>query len=133
MQRVSTFGAEERRQLASALARVNDELSSAAAARRRDIDRISELMTDFHVCFMDQCAGPALRALYDVVRPHVRRYEWAYGMESDATYTPSILEHRAIIDAVARGDGAGARALIERHWANGVKRTRAMIERGRTR
>jgi DNA-binding GntR family transcriptional regulator len=123
------LGPEVRRQLAAALARINDDLSAAAVARRRDNDRISELMTDFHVCFMDQCAGNLIRGLYDVVRPHVRRYEWAYGMESNATYASSIREHRGIIDAVARGDGARARLLIDRHWANGAKRTKALIGR----
>ena len=129
VQGVGALGRDARRQLAAALARINDELSAAATARRRDNDQISELMTDFHVCFMDECAGPSLRALYDLVRPHVRRYEWAYGMRREARYDASIREHGGIIDAVAAGDGARARALIERHWANGAKRTRSMIAR----
>ena len=129
LQGVVALGREARRQLAAELARINDELSAAATARRRNNDHISELMTVFHVCFMDECAGPTLRALYDIVRPHVRRYEWAYGMRREARYDASIREHGGIIDAVAAGDGARARALVERHWANGAKRTRAMIAR----
>jgi DNA-binding FadR family transcriptional regulator len=38
-------------------------------------------------------------------------------------------ENGGIIDAVAAGDGARARSVIERHWANGAKRTHAMIAR----
>lgn len=129
VQGVGALGREARRQLAAALARINDELSAAVTARRRNNDQISELMTDFHVCFMDECAGPTLRTLYDIVRPHVRRYEWAYGMRRGARYDASIHEHGGIIDAVAAGDGTRARALVERHWANGAKRTRAMIAR----
>jgi DNA-binding GntR family transcriptional regulator len=126
---VSLLGTESRRQLARSLARINDELASAAAARTRDIDSISELMTDFHVCFMDQCAGEVLRPVYSSLRPHVRRYEWAYGMDARARYDESTREHRGIVDAIAAGDGARARRLIERHWANGAKRTLALIGR----
>jgi len=123
---VSKMGRERRRQLTAAMAEVNDELA-AAVQRPRNVDRISELQTEFHVCFMDACAGPHLRRIYDAVRPHVQRYEWAYGTQARATYGRSIKDHRAIIDAVGRADGIRARALVERHWTNAITRTISLM------
>jgi DNA-binding GntR family transcriptional regulator len=123
---VSNMGREMRRQLASAMAELNDELSTAVR-RPRDVDRVSQLQSEFHICFMNVCAGPLLRRVYDTVRPHVQRYEWAYGAQARATYARSIKEHRAIIDAVGRGDGTRARALVESHWAGGVVRMASWV------
>ncbi len=133
IQAVAALAAEERAALVSALERVNADLEAAAHARPRDNDLVSELMTAFHECFMEACAGPHLRALYDSVRPHVQRYEWAYGSQTDAPYDPSIAEHRRIIAAVAAGNGREARVALEQHWANGVDRTNALIARFRER
>src|SRR5258707_5239476 len=47
---VSTMGRERRRQLAAAMAEVNDELA-IVTQRPRDADRVSELQTEFHICF----------------------------------------------------------------------------------
>ena len=126
---LGTMMSDEWSALAGDLTRVNRKLLEATSARPRDQDLISELQTAFHVCFMDRCAGPFLRALYDRVRPHVQRYEWAYGTQSDAPYGPSIAEHEGIIMAIARGDGRGAKELLERHWARGAERTAEQIVR----
>jgi DNA-binding GntR family transcriptional regulator len=124
---VTAMGRDSRRQLAAAMAEVNDELTAAVGRRLRDIDRIAELQTEFHVCFMDACAGPYLRSVYDTVRPHVQRYEWAFCANKRARYKPSLTEHGVIIDAVARGDGETARRLVEEHWAEAAKRTAVLI------
>lgn len=129
IQAVGGMGADERASLVAELERWNDELVAATTARPRDNDVVFELQTAFHVCFMDRCAGPQLRALYDSVRPHVQRYEWAYGTQSDAPYAPSIAEHREIIAAIASGDPGSARDAIERHWAAGTTRTSELISR----
>ena len=78
---------------------------------------------------MDRCAGSWLRSLYDSVRPHVQRYEWAYATYSEATYRPSIREHRQIIAAIAAADPQAAKAMLERHWLNGGKRAVATMKR----
>ena len=126
---VGEMGAGERASLIEELERQNADLVAATTARPRDNDVVFELQTAFHVAFMDRCAGPQLRALYDSVRPHVQRYEWAYGTQSDAPYAPSIAEHREIIAAIASGDARAARDAIERHRANGTTRTATLIAR----
>ena len=129
---IATMSLDDRTTLVSDLTRLNREIEAAAAARPRDIDHLGNLMSDFHLCFMDRCAGPWLRSLYAGIRPHVQRYEWAYGAQADSTYQPSIGEHQEIIEAIAAIDPEAARKRIERHWANGAKRTVAKIGRLRT-
>jgi DNA-binding GntR family transcriptional regulator len=127
IQSVATMQAGERSSLAADLERLNAELEAAVAVRPRDIDHIGYLMSEFHLRFMDRCAGALLRPLYDGVRSHVQRYEWAYGAQQGADYGPSVDEHRGIIAAIAAGDAQTARERVERHWANGVKRTVASL------
>ena len=131
IQAVGSMSSEERATLVPELERLNADLVEASTARPRDNDVVFELQSAFHVCFMDRCAGPHLRSLYDSVRPHVQRYEWAYGTQSDAPYAPSIAEHREIIATIVDGDARAARAALERHWARGAERTTALIARFR--
>lgn len=124
---IEAMGGEERGGLAEELQRINRDLETAAGSRPPDAARLAHLQGEFHCRFMERCAGPQLRALYEGLRPHVRRYEWAYGRRSDALYAPSIAEHHGILEAVSAGDGAGARALLIRHWERGAERTAEVI------
>jgi DNA-binding GntR family transcriptional regulator len=129
IQAIGGMSSRERSSLIVDLERVNSQLESAASARPRDMDVVGELMSDFHVLFMDRCAGPLLRVLYDSVRPHVQRYEWAYGTHSEAAYSPSVIEHQQIIAAIEAAKPQAAKEMVERHWVNGGKRAVAVIER----
>jgi DNA-binding GntR family transcriptional regulator len=133
LQAVPNLGAERRMELVRELEALNRELGVAAAERPRDVDRVGELMSEFHVCFMRQCAGPVLQHLYDGVRSHVQRYEWAYGAHFMASHSPSVAEHRGIIAAIAEGDAQKAKERIEKHWSKGAKRTIALIGQRSTR
>ena len=119
----------ERMELVAELEELNTALGRAARARPRDVDRVGDLMSAFHICFMNRSSGTWLRGLYDASRPHVQRYEWAYGAHSESNYAPSVAEHREIIAALAAGDARAAKDRIERHWANGAERTMDLIER----
>jgi DNA-binding GntR family transcriptional regulator len=115
--------------LVAELTQVNEALEVASNTRPRDNDVWGELMSAFHERFMSYCAGPYLSTLYEPVRHHVQRYEWAFGTIADAPLAPSIAEHRRIIAAVTAGDGHAARRAVEEHWANGLQRTHALIAR----
>jgi DNA-binding GntR family transcriptional regulator len=128
---IAGIGRNARRQLAAAMAEINDELAAESARRPMDVDRVSELMSEFHQVFMDLCASRHTLATYQTLRPHVQRYEWAYGSRSGARFKTSILEHRQIIDAVGRGNGARARLLLELHWAGGIPRTTELLRQQR--
>jgi len=129
IQSVSRLSVENRKALVAELKNVNDALEVESNARPRDNDAWGELMSAFHERFMSYCAGPYLNTLYESVRHHVQRYEWAFGTITDAPLAPSIAEHRRIIATVRAGDGSGARRAVEEHWANGLKRTRTLVAR----
>lgn len=129
IQAIGSMSAAQRSALVVDLERLNGELERAAEARPRDMDLVGELMSAFHLSFMDRCAGPWLRSLYDSVRPHVQRYEWAYATYSDAAYSPSIREHQQIIAAIAAADPQAAKERLERHWVNGGRRAVATMKR----
>ena len=131
IQTVSALGAERCTSLARELRAVNDELVGALDRRPWDPDLVADLNSRFHVSFMDVCAGPRVLAIYSSVRPHVERYDWAFGTHGSADYRLSADEHLAIIDAVETGDGGLAKRLIEQHWEAGAERTSQSIERSR--
>jgi DNA-binding GntR family transcriptional regulator len=129
VQAIATLSSAQRAELVRELHALNRELEMAGAARPRDVDRVGELMSAFHLCFMHRCAGPLLQHLYDGVRSHVQRYEWA-SAHSMAAHSPSVAEHEEIIAAIASGDGPRAKETVERHWNNGAERAVAVMERG---
>lgn len=124
---VSDLGPERCEELARELGHINDELITACNLRPWHPDLVADLMSRFHVCFMDACAGRRVLALYRTVRPHVERYEWAYGTQGSSDYRLSTDEHLSIIAAVQAGNGQLARRLIAQHWAAGAERTCATI------
>ena len=128
IQSVSKLAPQGCRELARVLDDINHDLVAACDLRPWDSDLVADLMSRFHVCFMNECAGPRVLTLYKTVRPHVERYEWAYGTQVSAEYSLSTDEHLAIIAAVEAGDGKLAKTLIERHWAADTERTCATIE-----
>lgn len=121
--RLEVLSEDDRRALAGELRSINRNLRGAARERPRSADRLADLQGAFHACFVDRCAGPHLRKVHEGIRPHLRRYEWAYGARAGASYGPSLGEHDEIIEAIADGDGDRARHLVVRHWTRAARRT----------
>lgn len=125
---ISTLPLTHREILADDLARLNDELLAAAAARPRNFDRLFELQAAFHQRFVDETSGQHMLAMYAMLRPQVQRYEWVYGTRLDAEYEPSTSEHLQIISAIRSGDGETARRAVEMHWERAAIRTMEIVE-----
>lgn len=127
---VAVMPRDARASLADAMREVNEHLIEAAEDRPRDTERIFELQSAFHQTFMNRCANHHIAAAYDVLRAHVRRYEWiGCGPASDADYGPSTREHRTILAAIRIGDAERAATLLVDHWATSGKRARGVIRR----
>lgn len=125
---VGQISVTERAQLADNLAAINRELSTAAESRPRNPEQLAKLQGAFHARFVERCAGPHLLKLHESIRPHLRRYEWAYGARREAPYGPSINEHDAIISGIRDGDVKLSRRLLRRHWKDAAERTATVIE-----
>ena len=125
--RVDRRSSAQRARLANALAGINSRLIAADAARPRVADLVFDSQKEFHEHMVHALAGPRTRLLYDIIRPHVERYEWAHSTRMTAGLRTSTHEHEEVIERIRQGDGAAARIAIEAHWSKAAKRTAHVI------
>jgi DNA-binding GntR family transcriptional regulator len=106
------------------------ELAFEAAARERpsEYERMFELHNTVHECITNTCAAPRLRAIIEVVRPQVDRYEWLYAPLVGPDLSDTFREHADIIRAVRDGAGDRARRAVVANWENGGARLARVIE-----
>ena len=84
-----------------------------AAIRGPDAGQRSFLLGDFHVCLAECVSGPLLA---DILRDLTARTTLvATLLQSAPGASASCAEHVAMVDALERGDGAGAAALMREH------------------
>lgn len=91
-------------------------------------DRYYSLNIDFHDMLMQGADNPKAKTMYDnlVKEMHLFRRR---GLSKAPNIARSIVEHEAILDAVAKGDPEGARAAAEQHIQLGLGRYLALIAR----
>jgi DNA-binding GntR family transcriptional regulator len=118
----------DRETLTAELAWINEALRAAAGGRPPDPAGIFDLHTRFHVCYVDGCSGPRLRAMHRAVKPQADRYRRLYSTALGADIHASIAEHEVIIRAIHRGDPAGAEAAVKANWRNAAVRLAKLIE-----
>lgn len=92
------------------------EIDFAVARRYFDADWA------FHRALIHHTGNQYLKAMSDQLFPHIHRLRQAvrHG-ESDAAQ--AVAEHRAILDAIQRGDADDARAAMRRHLENVLERS----------
>lgn len=81
--------------------------------RERMTLEYDEYTHDFHRAVVEACGSPRLLAVFEDIYSDVRRMQYA-GIGNPR---PDLIhdEHSAIVDAIAAGDGAHARRLMEEH------------------
>ena len=79
---------------------------------------------DFHAALLAHGAGPRARRLYEELGNELHLYR-RRALVQPENMRESNQEHAAILDAIAAGDAAGARAAGEAHIAGGKRRFRA--------
>jgi DNA-binding GntR family transcriptional regulator len=119
----------KRRRLAAELRGFDETLLSAAREDPPDSAEIFDLFTRFHLRYIETAAGPRLRRLHDSIKPQAERYRRLYSMgDPEERVAASVLEHAAIVDAIANGDPEAARAAVEQNWQNAAHRLASAIE-----
>lgn len=117
-----------RRQLARALAVRQAEFRRTATARRSDWDALFERHDAFHRVIQDAGAGPRVRALLDLLRPQVDRYEWLFAPLIGPDFSATNREHQAIIDGVRGGTEADVESAVRANWLGGRSRLLAAMD-----
>ncbi len=94
-----------------------DEILAAqrAALDAGDQAAFVESDRDFHRTIVEGAGNTILARLYDQLRDRLRRMSATAIARDPAVAEVFLSEHRAIADALGRGDGDGAGALLARH------------------
>jgi DNA-binding GntR family transcriptional regulator len=118
----------ERSELANTLV-ANERAFHAEMARSEpNYVRLFELHEAFHGQLMAACAGPETQALLEAVRPQLDRYEWFYAPLIGPDFTPTRVEHGAIVHAVRSGLASEIEQTIRSNWINAADRLGPIIE-----
>jgi DNA-binding GntR family transcriptional regulator len=103
-----------------------DRLERLAEVARRleqirgDIDACIELDDEWHRLLLADCPNRRLLGLIETLRQTPRRYLRHY-LQQAGRLSLSTVHHTRIAGALARGDRAAARGMLERRWTRGLE------------
>ena len=120
---------ENRQSLVDELNLINSELLSEAWSRSPSRERIFQLDTRFHRCYVEGGAGPRLLALHDAIKPQAERYTRLYVDALLDKIAVSVEEHQEIVNAIAAGDAEVAQSSVRINWRNAAERLSGVIAR----
>lgn len=97
-----------------------EDVEAILAAQRAALDAgdqaaFVEADRDFHRTIVEAAGNAILARLYDQLRDRLRRMSATAIARDPAVAEVFLSEHRAIADALGRGDGDGAGVLLARH------------------
>lgn len=119
---------EARTRTCARLRAVDRELLDAAGAMPPLVERIFDLFTRFHRCYVEAGAGPRLLSLHGVVKPQADRYRRLYSSTQAGRIEASVEEHRAIVAAIAAGNEERAHSAVRVNWSNAAERLAGAIQ-----
>lgn len=119
----------DRRSVAEALQRTNQQLLAASEADAPDPARLFDLHTRFHQTYVDGCGGPRVQAMHAVVKPQAERYRRLYTTALGGHIHASLAEHEAIVRAIQDADPDAAERAVKVNWRNAAERLARVIER----
>src|ERR1700749_4170268 len=106
--RIDRLSLAEKKTLIAEMRARHAAFRRATRARVLDYDVVFQRHKAFHTALHDACAGPTLRAMIDFFQPRLDRYEWVYAHFMAPNLNATLVEHAAILRAVAAGDGRAA-------------------------
>jgi DNA-binding GntR family transcriptional regulator len=126
---LSKVDVAEREELAQRLEEIEQAFHDEARRTAPEYDRLFELHQEFHSTLVEAAAGPETLAVLRTIKPQLDRYEWFYAPIAGPDFTPTRLEHAAIVEAVRRGDPEEMERAIRANYSNGGQRLGPLIER----
>ncbi len=85
--------------------------------RRGELPEYFRLNQRIHELVMDAARNPTLSRMYRGLAGRIRRARYVANM-SQARWAQAVAEHEAILDALARRDGAALARVLKRHLQN---------------
>lgn len=127
--RASMLPPEDRAVIASALTDIDRALVERSREEPPDTREIFRLFTRFHRTYVEEGAGPRLRALHDAIKPQADRYRRLYSTTQVSRIQQSVQEHVNIIGGIRDGEPDRAQTAVQVNWRNAAGRLAAVIER----
>lgn len=124
---VTTLSSGARRRLGAEMRQRDAAFRAATRQRPLDFDALFDRHDAFHRTLHDACAGATIRALFDMMRPRLDRYEWLYAPLIGPDFRATFEEHAAIVNAVRDGTGAAAERAVRANWFNGGDRLATVL------
>jgi len=124
---VAARSSADRRRLADDMRRRDAEFRAATRRRPLDYDALFERHDAFHRAMHDACAGSTIRALFEMMRPRLDRYEWLYAPLIGPDFSATYAEHAAIVAAVRNGSAAAVERAVRANWFNGGERLASVL------
>jgi DNA-binding GntR family transcriptional regulator len=121
--------AAQRNKVARRLEAVERAFHAEAGGQSPEYDRLFELHQSFHRGLVEAVAGPETRAVLRTIRPQLDRYEWFYAPMAGPDFTPTRIEHAAIVAAVQHGNEQDLERAVRANWSNAAQRLGPLIER----
>lgn len=109
--------------VADDMSAVNRRLEQEARTPDKEPELLVRYQSEFHWTLVGSLGTRRVRRLYGQIRPQAERYEFIYSSVAQMDYAESVAEHEVVVDLVRAGDGMGAKAAIEAHWARASERT----------
>ena len=125
---IARIGPVKRREIARRMERAESAFRSAAGQRTPNWQRLFETHDAFHRAFIEPLAGPRLRALLEVLRPQLDRYEYLYAPLIGDGFEETFAEHAAIVKAMASGRADRAEQAVRANWIGGAERLANAVE-----
>ena len=126
---IAKFDAASRKRIARQLETIERAFHAEARRHSPELDRLFELHQSFHQVLMDAVAGPETRAVLRTIKPQVDRLEWFYAPITGPDFTPTRVEHAAIVEAVRHGNALELERAVRANYMNGAQRMGPVIER----
>ena len=126
---ISKFDGAQRKRLARQLETIERAFHAEARRQSPELDRLFELHQSFHQELVNAAAGPETRAVLRAIKPQLDRLEWFYAPMTGPDFTPTRIEHAAIVEAVRHGNALDLERAVRANYSNGAQRMGPLIER----
>jgi DNA-binding GntR family transcriptional regulator len=117
-----------RRELATRLRQINEDLRAAWQARPGRMRDAQDLHVRFHRTLDAAVTGRRLSSELRALQPQVERYERVYTAALVTDFAEALEEHDQMIQAIAEGDADAAERSTIANWRRGSERYARIVQ-----
>lgn len=126
--RVASAEEDVRDRVSADLGDANELLRAMTREEDPSPNRLFDLDSHFHQIIVDAGSGPRLEEVHGGLKPQTERYvrTYMYGIREE--FVDSLEQHRAIIEAISKGDPERAAAAVAGNWHSAGQRLSEIVD-----